>query len=282
MKIQYLVGFLLIWIITILLIPNGEELLVQYWYFFFIGLIGAVVANSTGAGGGIIFVPFFSTLGLSDTETLATSIIIQSFGMTAGAIGWLISIKHGIHFPRDSFALQKKLLIIASPAAIAGVMTAQYVITSLPFNMTDIFRTFSVLFGAALLFITLIKHAQIHTRHHLNFTDYYLLIVVAFIGGLMTAWISIGIGEMIAILLIIRHFPIMIAISTGVCLSSLSVLAAAPYHIALSTAAWEIILFAAPAAIIGGSVARFLSFRLGPVRLKIFFATWVLATGLSM
>ena len=106
--------------------------------------------------------------------------------------------------------------------------------------------------------------------------------VASFIGGLITAWISIGIGEIIAIYLIIRHIPIMMAVSTGGCLSSISVLAAAPYHIAQSNPVWEIVLFAAPAAIIGGTIARFLSFRLGPVRLKIFFATWVLATGLSM
>ena len=283
MKLQYLVSFLLIWIIIIFLIPNGEGLLRQYWYFFFIGLIGAVVANSTGAGGGIIFVPFFTTLGLTETETLATSIIIQSFGMTAGAVGWLISIKNCTHhFTSDSYKLQKELLFIAGPASVIGVLCAQYLITSPPFHMIDLFQAFSIIFGSALLFITLIKRAQIHTRHSLNTIDHYLIIVTSFIGGLMTAWISIGIGEIVAILLIIRHFPIMIAVSTGVCLSSLSVLAAAPYHIELSNPVWGIILFAAPAAVIGGSIARFLSFRLGPVRLKIFFATWILATGISM
>lgn len=282
MKTPYLILFLLIWIILLLVIPNSLDLVKQYWHFFFIGITGAVVANSTGAGGGIIFVPFFSALGINGTETLATSILIQSFGMTAGAIGWLISLKDGKHFLHDSFELQKKLLIIAAPAAIIGVLCAQYIIISPPFQMLDIFRVFSIVFGGILLFITLLKKAQVHTRHQLNSTDQYLLIAGSFIGGLITAWISIGIGEIIAILLIMRHFPIMIAVSTGVCLSSLSVLIAAPFHILSANPVWEIVLFAAPAAVIGGSFARFLSFRLGPVRLKIFFATWVLATGLSM
>ena len=282
MKIPYLILFLLIWIIFLLVIPNSLGLIKQYWYFFFIGIGGAVVANSTGAGGGIIFVPFFSTLGITATETLATSILIQAFGMTAGAIGWLISIKDSKHFSHDSFELQKKLLVIAGPAAIIGVFCAQYIIISPPFQMLDIFRVFSVVFGGTLLFITLLKKTQAHTRHHLKTIDQYLLIAASFVGGLVTAWISIGIGEIIAILLIMRHFPIMIAVSTGVCLSSLSVLTAAPFHIMSSNPIWEIVLFAAPAAIIAGFFARFLSFRLGPVRLKIFFATWILATGLSM
>lgn len=282
MKLRYLILLLLIWIIVLTANPNSLELVKHYWHFFFVGIIGAIVANSTGAGGGIIFIPFFSALGITTTETLATSILIQSFGMTAGSIGWLISIKAGKHFSRDSLELQKKILIITALPAIIGVLCAQYIVVSPPYNMIDTFRIFSVVFGAALLLITLLKKAQSHTRHHLNFTDQYLLITASFIGGLITAWISIGIGELIAIILILRHIPIMIAVSTAVCLSAITVIAAAPYHVALSNPIWEIVLFAAPAAVIGGTVARFLSFRLGPIRLKIFFATWILATGLSM
>ena len=270
------------WIILLSLIPGTLDLVQQYWYFFLVGITGAIVANATGAGGGIVFVPFFSALGISSTEILATSILIQSFGMTAGAISWLTSIRQGIHFSHDSFALQKKLLQIASPAAITGVLCAQFLVTSPPFHMLDIFQVFSVIFGAILLFITLLKNQHSHTRHYLKSIDKYLLVIVSFIGGMVTTWISIGIGEIVAIFLIMRHIPIMIAVSTGVCLSSITVLTAAPYHITLSNPVWGIVLFAAPAAIIGGTIARFLALRLGPVRLKIFFAAWVLATGLSM
>ena len=257
MKLRHLFLFLLIYIVSLAVIPNSLDLVKNYWYFFFVGLAGAVVANSTGAGGGIIFVPFFSTLGISSTETLATSILIQAFGMTAGAIGWLISIRDSKHFSQDSFKLQKKILITAAPAAIIGVLCAQYIILSPPFQMLDIFRVFSVVFGATLLFITLLKKAQVHIRHHINTTDQYLLIASSFIGGLMTAWISIGIGEIVAIMLIMRHFPIMIAVSTGVCLSSLSVLSAVPFHIVQATPVLEIILFAAPAAVLGGFLPGF-------------------------
>jgi len=282
MKLRYLLLFLLSWVILLLFIENTAVLITQYWYFFIIGLTGAIVANSTGAGGGIIFIPFFATLGITATESLATSIVIQSFGMSAGAIGWLSSIKDSEHFSHNSLDLLKTILIFTAPTAIAGVLIAQYVIANPPFQMVDIFRAFSAFFGATLLFITLLKKSQTHTKYHLNAVDKYMLIVASFIGGLVTSWISIGIGEIIAILLIMRHIPIMLAVSVGVCLSALSVLAATPFHITQSNPVWEIILFAAPAAVIGGTFARFLSFRLGPVRLKIFFASWILATAISM
>jgi uncharacterized protein len=75
----------------------------------------------------------------------------------------------------------------------------------------------------------------------------------------------------------------MAVVCVAVCISSVVVLAGIPYHIwVVDSISWQILLFAAPAAIIGGSVARLLSERLGPVRLKIFFSIWVLVTGLFM
>jgi len=53
-----------------------------------LGVVGAVFANLSGAGGGVVFIPVFSELGLTESQSVATSFAIQSFGMTAGAITW--------------------------------------------------------------------------------------------------------------------------------------------------------------------------------------------------
>lgn len=282
MKPKYLIYILFTWLAFIAAHPDISNLILDYWYFFIVGLIGAVVANSTGSGGGIVFIPFFSTLDMTSTQGLATSILIQSFGMTAGAIGWLTSVKKGEHFSEQSMAFQKRILYACIPAAAFGVFIAQYASISPPLHMLHIFRFFSVVFGAGLLYITLNKHKHQHTRHRLNIDELLIAILISFIGGMLTAWISVGIGEFIALYLIIRHIPVMLAVSTAVCLSSATVLAAAPFHILSGNPIWEIVLFAAPAAIAGGTVAKYLAFKLGPVRLKVFFATWILATGLSM
>ena len=99
----------------------------------------------------------------------------------------------------------------------------------------------------------------------------------------MTAWISIGVGEWVALLLLFSRFPTMIAVSLGVCMSSAAVLTGAWYHIeVIESVNWQIVLFAAPAAMIGGAIARALAVRLGPRRLKIFLASWILVSGLMM
>jgi uncharacterized membrane protein YfcA len=42
---------------------------------------------------------------------------------------------------------------------------------------------------------------------------------------------------------------------------------------------WDVLVFAGPAAIIGGSIARYLALWLPPKQLKIFFSCWVLFMG---
>jgi len=77
------------WLILIVINENRLQLIVDYSYFLLVGLFGAIVANSTGAGGGIVFIPFFTSLGIEGSQALGTSILIQCFGMTAGAVSWL-------------------------------------------------------------------------------------------------------------------------------------------------------------------------------------------------
>jgi len=273
-----------VWLIVFLLSANKFQLVTDYGYFFLLGIIGAIVANSTGAGGGIIFIPFFTALGLAGSETLGTSILIQCFGMTAGSISWLTTshiVKANSHHLNK---LIYQLLIICGSASIFGVLVGQYFFIPEDSSlMVGIFKAFSIVFGMILLGIIFFSHKQKHTQFDLLTVDIFLLVITSFVGGLITAWISVGIGEVIAIVLILRRYPTMVAISMGVVMTAVSVLAAAYHHIAvIDSVNWSIILFAVPGAIIGGTFAYLLSERLGPMRLKAFFAIWIILTGFLM
>ena len=283
-RAKILFTVLLIWLLVFFTQPNHWSVLYDYGYFVFVGLAGAIVANSTGAGGGIIFIPFFSSLGLADVESLGTSILIQCFGMTAGAISWLTSshiVKQNSHHLNR---LIHQILLICSVTAIAGVLCGQYLFVPENSNfMIHLFKIFSIVFGVLLLGIIFTSHKQIHTQFDLVKLDYFILAIASFIGGLITAWISVGIGEIIAIVLILRRYPTMVAIAMGVAMSSISVLTAAYHHIiVIHSVNWLVLLFAVPGAIIGGSFAYLLSEKLGPLKLKIFFSIWIILTGLVM
>ena len=272
------------WLVLFISSEEKGILFSDYGYFFILGVLGAIVANSTGAGGGIIFIPFFTALGLADSETLATSILIQCFGMTAGTVSWLTTshiVKANSHHLNN---LIFQLLIICGSASILGVLCGQYfIVPDDPSLMVDIFRVFSVFFGIILFVIIFNSHRQKHTQFDLLRADIILLVITSFVGGLITAWISVGIGEVVALLLILRKYPTMVAISMGVAMSAVTVLTAAYHHIiVIDSVNWSIILFAVPGAIFGGTFAYLLSEKLGPIRLKMFFSLWIILSGLLM
>lgn len=270
-------------IILFFFIPNPVATFLDYGQFFLLGLAGAITANSTGAGGGVVFIPAFTSLGIEGVNALGTSLAIQCFGMTAGSISWLISIHRHKHGGEEIVRLTHRLVMIAGLSSIIGMLSAQYLLPQPGWRIDTIFKYFSILFGLILLVITLRKKVRQHTVYRVRRRDIPLIILVCFSGGLVTSWISVGAGEWLAIFLFFLGYPTMVIVCVAVCISSLVVLFGIPYHIwVVDSISWQILLFAAPAAIIGGSVARLLSERLGPIRLKIFFSTWILATGLAM
>ena len=276
------VVMMLIWLAVLLSAGDPLRLLVDYWHFAPLGVVGAVAANSTGAGGGIVFIPAFSAAGIAGMTALGTSIAIQCFGMTAGSISWLLSMRGSSHWNGQVGILTRRLLLFSGVSAVAGMLSGQYLLPLPPFPVTTIFKYFSILFGVFLLLVSLRKKPRRHTRYTLLNLHVALLVATCYVGGVVTSWISIGAGEWAALLLFFLGYPTMVAVCVAVCISSWAVLGGVTHHIVTNTISWEILLFAAPAAIMGGSVARFLAERLGPVRLKIFFAAWIIATGFSM
>ncbi len=270
-------------LVIIIRFPNPVQIFFEYWHFFFLGITGAIAANSTGAGGGIVFIPAFTSLGVNETTALGTSLAIQCFGMTAGSLSWLYSIHKKQHGGKQVIELTHRLLFLSGSSAIAGMLFGQYIVVTPPFSIITLFKYFSIAFGCILLIVTLKPNPHRHTRYHVRHIDIPLIIVTCFAGGIVTSWISVGAGEWIALLLFFLGYPTMVSVCIAVCISSLVVLSGIPYHLFIAKSiSLEILLFAAPAALIGGAVARFLAERLGPVRLKVFFAAWILATGFAM
>jgi uncharacterized protein len=264
-------------------IPQPLKLVFDYGQFFLLGLVGAIVANSTGAGGGVVFIPAFTSIGISGVNALGTSLAIQCFGMTAGSISWLVSFHKHQHGGDSVINLTHRLLIISSLSAITGMLVAQYLLSQPDWQVRTIFKYFSIVFGVILFFVTLMRKKNMHTKYNILRRDMPLIIIVCFSGGMLTSWISVGAGEILAILLFFMGYPTMVVVCVAVCVSSAVVLSGIPYHIWVAESiVWQILLFAAPAAILGGSIARLFSERLGPTRLKIFFSAWILATGLAM
>ena len=287
-RVMYLmVTTLVVYSISVGFTPNAHlvlpDVLASHGHYFLIGLIAAIVANTTGAGGGIVFFPAFVAMGVPAYTALATSFAIQCFGMTAGALAWR-RVRLAELVPQ-SWSLFKPLLLWSAPCSVAGLLLCQWLWPNPPLSVHTLFSWFSIFVGFSLFFRLYRVRRYEQEENKTTIAEPVLMIsvaVVSFIGGIITAWLSIGVGELIAVWLMLLGVGVNLAVAVAVTVSAMSVWFAMPYHIAITQ--WvdtDIVLFAAPAAAIGGTLAGWIATKVGPMRLKLFVATWVTLSGVA-
>lgn len=244
-------------------------------------MIGALFANVTGAGGGVVFIPAFQNLGLSETQSVATSFAIQCFGMTTGAIVWLKHARVDIHHHRD-WQLLIPFLGICVPTSMLGLWSVYLFEIQPPASLSLFFAWFSVMLGSA-LFITIYLKYKTQQQDQLIYVghkaDLVLLAIISFIGGIITAFLSVGVGEFVAFYLILRGYRVTLAVAVAVVLSATTVWAGIGHHIANGNIYYEVLMYAGPGAVIGGVIARMVATRLPMMQLKLLFAGWVFVVG---
>lgn len=285
----YLSFLAILWFSLLLVLPSTVNLVTEFGSFGLLGVIGAIFANATGAGGGVVFVPFFNQLGFEPESIIGTSFAIQCCGMTAGAITWW---RYGqSHHAADyNWAPLTRVIICTLPASFAGIWSVQYVAPQFSFypyisqaieHLHLGFGVFSILLALA-IFGSLLFIDKQQFNQSLSKADVVALPIVAFFGGIITAWLSVGVGELVAVYLIIRGFNVTMSIAAAVILSAFSVWSAIAYHaLIIESVQWAVVLFAGAGAIAGGIVAKRVVLAFSPKHLKMFFAAWVLILGVS-
>ena len=249
-------------------------------HYFFVGVLGAIAANCTGAGGGVVFIPVFEILDLTQKQSLATSLAIQCIGMTAGATVWVRFTLKRMAENNMNYSVFPSILSKAATSSIMGVILVRILNWEAPGSIPLLFGLFSLILGVLLFYQLLHGYKRSNFRNTFNSLDSALILITSFAGGIVTTWISVGVGEMIAVLLILRRFDIFLSVAIAVCVSSITVIITLLTH----TPIWqeirsEIFIFAAPGALIGGSVARYLVIKISPFVFKSCFAAYILFVG---
>ena len=259
-----------------------SHLINNYWHFFAIGIIAATIANATGAGGGIVFLPAFSLLGMSVEEAVATSFAIQCFGMTSGSLTWLGLVRKEQNSNQLAWKDLNFILLISTTASLCGLTFAYQLIPQPPIKIHILFSVFSIIVGVVILKRALSPSSlESNKLPTVSIKAGIFIFISIFIGGMITAWLSIGVGELLVIVLVALGYNARFAIACAVCISSITVLAAIPNYVAGEQIHYAVLVFAAPAALIGGFVARHLATMVSMTRLKAIFASWIIVSGLS-
>jgi len=239
-----------------------------------------------------VFVPAFKLLGIDQPSIIATSFAIQCFGMTAGSIAWYrFSRKQNITLEPAWDEYLNLVRAFAIPT-ILGVVFGQTLFQPSNHQQTIlVFKVFSAIFGVAILVTTYQLRKSMKTglsvEELLSIKNRMLMrtlfYITGFVGGAITAWLSIGVGELIAILLILLRYPVAMSVGVAVTVSAIAVWVGVHKYIWFSGGInLNILVFAGPAALVGGTLARRVVSYLTATQLKIVIACWVLISAAAM
>jgi uncharacterized membrane protein YfcA len=270
----------------------NPDLLKSLWFLPGVGVIGAIIANTSGTGGGVVFVPVFNALrewavmALQPLQVVGVSMGIQSFGMTMGALRWTDRLYHqpppeplhALVRPRDFFAVALSVLALSIPT----MLLTQRLTAFDPHAVLLGYKAFSILFGLALIVTTWTVNLARPERVRLERVDLIVLLLLAIPGGALTALFSVGVGELVALYLFIRHYPVLLCTGAACLISSVSVISGVIWHVEAGTIQWEVVLLAGPAAALGGFLARPIALWLGARRLKTLDGGWIVLSALYL
>lgn len=274
------------------LVPVSPALLGSLWFLPAVGLVGAIIANTSGTGGGVVFVPVFNALrefdvmALAPLQVVGVSMAIQSFGMSMGALRWTDRL---LHQPEPKVVearvrIQDFALVVLCVLALSlpGMLLTQRLASLDQHAVLLAYKGFSILLGSALILATWTVNARRQERGRLARADLFVLVAIGLVGGPITALFSVGVGELVALYLFIRHYPVLLCTGAACVISAISVIAGAVWHIEAGTIQWEVVLLAAPAAMLGGFLARPVALWLGAKRLKTLDGAWIVLSALYL
>ena len=241
-------------------------LLQNNWPLVFVGFFGALLGNATAIGGGLVFVPVLILVyHVAPVEALKLAIVSQAFGMTSGAIGWL---RRGV--PTQG-------LRVTVPALLVGATVSTLVLRPNALLVKGLFGPVSISIGALTLYLLN------RDGDRLDIPDRTMvpLIGAAFIGGMLSGWVAIGVGQMVAVVLMLVHnMRAERSIGLGVVLLAIaSLYLTLVHHFVLGGVPWEMAMFTGFGCVYGARLGPYLSQWLSPRRLKMGFAVVAILDG---
>ncbi|MEL7189032.1 MAG: sulfite exporter TauE/SafE family protein [Pseudomonadota bacterium] len=280
--------------ITFAAVPKDISGWPQIWFTPGIGVIGAIIANASGTGGGVVFIPVFNAIremggvDLNPMRVVAISMGIQAFGMSVGALRWTDRLLHQPLVPAHPNEAVVRIKDYGAVCLIAIAISLPIQLITQGSLLIDgqtvlyAYKCFSIALGVALIIATWTVNRDAPERAALTKLDFAVLAGLSIPGGFITALFSVGIGELVAFYLFLRHFPMVMAVGTACVISSVCMIAGTLLNQSQAIIAWDIVLLAAPGAMLGAILARPIALRLGPRKLKTCGAIWIIASSLYL
>jgi len=239
--------------------------------FILVGFCGAILGNISAVGGGIVFIPVIMfVFHLPPVTALKIALASQSFGMTSGAIGWI-----------QKKVVPLRALKLTVPGLLIGSSISSLVIHPSALLVKLLFGPVSILLGVLTIILSR-KAMKTAAVLEIPVNAAVPLFIVSFIGGLITGWIAIGEGELVAaLLMLVYRVNVASCIGLGVVLLSInSIFLTVLHHFWLGGIPWNIAAFTGLGCVFGARLAPYLSRRSNPMVLKTIFAVIAICDGI--
>ncbi len=263
----FTVGWVLVYGVVF---PHPAALFERNAVFILIGFFGALLGNISAVGGGIVFIPvIIFAFHLEPVTALKIALASQAFGMTSGAIGWM-----------QKRIVPLRALKLTVPGLLLGSAVGSLVIHPSALLVKLFFGPVSILLGV--LTIVLSKRGvEPNQTTAIPRSAAGPLFIISVVGGLITGWIAIGEGELVAALLMLGYgLNAAACIGLGVVLLSInSIFLAAIHQFFLGGIPWDYAVFTVLGCVFGARLAPFLSKRSNPMVLKKIFAVIAISDG---
>lgn len=257
-----------VWVVgAVMFREQGATPFLERWPLFFVAIFGAVVGNATAVGGGLVFVPYMILFeNLDPLQSLELALVVQAFGMTSGAVAWF---RRGA-VPRHGLG---PMLI----GLFFGCAVGTFVVAPNALLVKSAFGPVSIGIGILVWIM-----ADVHGRER-DFSTRALPLLVAAcaIGGLLTSWVAIGAGEVVAAVLMAGlRVRAERAVALGVVLLSSASIALGSYYALRGGVPWDLAVVMVPGVVLGARMAPTLVGLLPEKGLKRLFAFIAIADGL--
>ena len=157
----------------------------HYWFMFPVATVIAIVANSSGFSGGVLFQPIYNLgLNIPIANSVATGIATETVGMTSGAIRYMM-------YKMVELPIGFTMIMLAIP----GIVVGNHILMIINANLLKLLLGFVILYLASVQLFSAAKQRFGH-RKNVPIEDIYRFMWVPPLAGLFSATTGSGLCEM--------------------------------------------------------------------------------------
>lgn len=241
----------------------------EYWYMFPLAVVIAVLANSSGFSGGVLFQPIYNlVLQIPVQNSVATGIATETVGMTSGALRYL-------WYKMVELPIGFTMIMLTVP----GVVLGNYALLIINGNLLKLILGLVLIFLAFLQLFSAIRNTY-GTKENIPIEDIYPFMWIPPLGGFFSASTGTGIAELSQPVLE-KGLKIKTrrANATAILLEATGDWIITILNLHAGLIMLNIWVFAASGVIIGGQIGPYISRYLPEKILKIVFSIAIIIIG---